>query len=158
MRLLSILLTGVVISLHPSTFAHSEVVASLTFERYENTITLTAVLSKNALTTALLKEADCRPENMLRVCGNSYFQEHHTILVNGKEAEMEFASMELRKESIVYTYTFTADDAITKVLVKSSYLFEYSDHAVENVAFKFDGDAQHYQLLHNRRELTAQFK
>ncbi|MEQ8471121.1 MAG: hypothetical protein RIC35_08045 [Marinoscillum sp.] len=123
------LLTALLLLLSPPKF-HSNVVAELRLDNFENELFLEASLDKRMLAVALMSEADCPPKEMLPNCGSQYLIDHFEILINGKVVSLQKQAMEIRKDQVVFRYYLgDMNEKIHLVEARSDYMIEYHEHS-----------------------------
>lgn len=135
---------------------HSEVVAEVRFSNFENELFLEVVLDKRMLSTALIVEADCQPEEMLSVCGSDYFENHLHLKVNSNPVSIQEPEMELFKSQVMYRY-YLGDlgQPVEKLEVESDYLFDYHEHSILKVKVGIYDTWKSYNLTDQRRKIQA---
>lgn len=136
-------------------YFHSEIVGTFVFEKYSDDLLLvTAILEKEHFIHVLKKEAECKPQEMINVCGNTHLTEHFSVIVNDQVVDFVQESIKIQKDLIVFTYSVPiSPEPIKTVEVKSDYIFDYNDHAVLRVNFEISGQSRIFTLRDKRRKI-----
>lgn len=135
---------------------HSEVVGEVRIDNFKNELFVEVILDKRMLSTALIMEADCAPQEMLSLCGSEYFQNHTQLRVNSLPVTMQRPEMEVFKTQVLYRY-YVGDfnQPFTTLEVESDYLFDYHEHSIIKVKVGVNDAAKSYNLSKQRTKIQA---
>ena len=134
---------------------HSNVVAHVLIDNYHNDLYAEVYFKKDLFTMALLQEESCAPENMVKVCGNSYAQQHINMTLNDEPLTFENQSVNIEKDYVIYRYFLgSSNGKIQKIEVESDYMLKYDDHSVTKLRIKIDELEKHYSLKAERKKIT----
>jgi len=134
--------------------AHSETVAHLTVEYADDGLTIVASLEKRHLSHALKKEAECLPEDMLKICADQYVQKNIAFALNDKEVTISKVSQQLTQTSLIITYQIKFEEPIKKIAIHSDYMIQYNDHSKVKVISRLSAENGSYSLSAKRRKIT----
>ncbi len=134
---------------------HSNIVAHVLIDNYHNDLYAEVYLQKSLLAQALKNEESCSPQEMLRVCGNSYFQKHLNLSLNGELVSFQNQSIDIERDFVIYRYHLqSGQDSINKIEVESDYMLQYDDHSVTKLRIKIDDLEKYYSLKAERKKIT----
>lgn len=134
---------------------HANVVAHVLIDNYHNDLYAEIYLEKTLFANALRHEADCDASLMLSKCGSEYVEKNLKMTLNGESVVFADQTMDIQKDYVIYRfYLGKAEDCITKVTVKTNYMFQYDEHAVTKLRIKIDEVEKHYSLITSRKEIT----
>ena len=140
------------------THAHNEVVGQIHFENYQNTLSIKAILNKKHLTLALEKEGNCSLKDMLKVCGEKYFNKSICITVNNDSISLKSTDYQLEKEAVIFTYQIKLPSSeINSIGVNSNYMLSYNDHGIVKASFLINDITSSYNLSSTRKQIIAHF-
>lgn len=136
---------------------HSNVVADLHLDNFNNELFLEASLDKRMLSVALMSEGDCTPREMLSECGSEYLIDHFHIKVNGQAIAVDQQAMELTKDKVVFRY-YLGDmhQKITLVEASSDYLIAYHEHSELKLNISIYDTFRQYSLNAKRPTMKMQ--
>jgi len=135
---------------------HSNILGELRIDNFNHELFVDAYLDKQMLTTALIREADCQPQDMMSVCGGQYLQDHVKIHVNGQLLSFSQQAMEVHKEYVVYRYYLgETDQSIQTIKVESDYLLDYYEHTVLKVKIGVEDLTKSYNLNATMKKIEA---
>lgn len=133
---------------------HTETVATYVVEKYNNQYFIRATLNKRLLTTALKKEAECTPAEMISVCGKNYVLDHLEVKINGELKVLEKVSHEIQKNNVEILFKLKGDILKLHLLeIKSDYLFAYNNHGLIKVLLNFMDEPISYTLTPKRNQM-----
>ncbi|WP_421877151.1 hypothetical protein [Marinoscillum sp.] len=135
---------------------HSEVVAEVRIDNYENEVFVEVALDKRLLTTALIMEADCSPQTMLSVCGGEYLSAHLALTVNDSLMKLHSPTFEMFQKQVLFRY-YLGDMGrpVRKLTVESDYMFDYHKYSIVKVKVGVDNTTKSYNITNERRKIQA---
>ena len=152
MLLLSLLLiTG-----SANDYFHSEVVAEVRIDNFENELFVEVLVDKRLLSTVVITEADCLPQEMLSQCGSEYLQSHLSLTVNSKNMELTSPEMEVFQKQVMYRY-YLGDQGTpaSHLTVSSDYLFDFHEHSIVKVKVGVRNTSKTFNLSTNNRSIQT---
>lgn len=149
----------IIVFVYLPAIAHNEMVAEFIFQSNGHDLFITANLEKRHLTLALKSEGDCTAEEMMKVCGNEYVNQHFTVFLNHATCKLVDEGLNIGKDYVTYNYFIDLQgEDICQVRVDSDYMLQYNDHGITRVAFALTGFNKIYSLSKDRRSITASIK
>lgn len=138
---------------------HSNVVAHILIDNYNNDLYAKVYLEKSHFSMALKKEESCSAQEMLSVCGNSYFKKHMNLSLNGKALSFKNQSLEIQKDYVIYRYFLgPAEGEINTIEIEGYCMLQYDDHSVTKLKIKIDEHEKHYSLSSKLKKITLSLK
>jgi hypothetical protein len=137
----------------PPVEMHSNVVGQIQVDNFGNELFLVATMDKRPLTVALMNEGDCAPQDMLRVCGNEYLQEHIQFFVNGEKVRPELQRMDMEKEHLVFNYYIPSIGTLENLKVISDYMISYHDLSEVKFNLTIQQLSKQFTLSQNKKEI-----
>ncbi|WP_258102345.1 DUF6702 family protein [Marinoscillum pacificum] len=135
---------------------HSEVVAEVRIDNFQNELFVEVLLDKRMLSTVLIIEADCQPQEMLSKCGSEYLQSKLKLVADGQELELVSPEMEIFQKQVMYRY-YLGDlgGPVSKLEVSSDYMFDQHEHSIVKVKVGIGNTSKSFNLSASKRSIQT---
>ena len=154
--LLSLFLFGYYPNFDFAEDVHSNVVGELRIDNFKQEVYVEAVVDKHLLTLALIREADCPPDQVLETCGGQYVTDHLSLSVNGKQMRFRQTGFQIFKDQVLYRFFLgECEGSFESIEVESDYLLNYYEHSVLHVKVGVNDTSKSYSLTALRQKITA---
>lgn len=135
---------------------HDEMIGYFQFESCNGQLCVEIHLEKLNLAGALMMEKDCKPNQMLSVCGDEYLQENFTVEVNEQKETFELLEVIVEKKYVIYRYaTSNTNESIQQLNIKNTYLNQFNEHGFSRLKFMLNDEVRHFKMSKERQNIKV---
>jgi len=104
-----------------------------------------------------MNEGDCELKDMIKVCGNTYFQDNTNIKIDDEDQLLQNEGVVIEERYVIFNYKVNLQGKnLNQITIESDYMMNYNDHGVNRIFSALLDNPKSYDLNFNKRIITIE--